>query len=381
MLSVLICGGCWDSRELDQFAFVTGIGVDYNPDEKQSDFVLQIVNTNGVGGGSSKNISQSSGQKPYLIIEKTAPSLLTGVNFMRRISTRDIFMQHNQIVVFGKDQAKEGINDFLDSFLRETDMRLEVLFFVSDTTSKDILDTQLEMEKISGIGIKRMIDDLNLYTKSYEVNVLNYVSKRLEKSISPVIPLIKATKSEKEGFSQFELTGFAVFQNDKMIGELDQEMVRGYGWINGDYTQSYLDIRNQYGHANVNIYEVKHKQKAGFTPDGKPKITIEIDIKCNLVELQGYSEVERDGIIEIIEKDAARVINEKMQLSLSKAKELHADIFEFGKRFHEQKNKEWKTMEAGWPSKFQEIVIESKIKAEITDLGEIQNSINMREEK
>ena len=120
-IAVLLCPlvlipmtGCWDNKELDSLAIVTGVGVDASSEPGLLDLSFQV---NTVQNASTKEKSSESGETAFLMLEATNRFILHGMNSLHLENSRELFLHHNQVVIFGKELAKKGIKPYLDMFM------------------------------------------------------------------------------------------------------------------------------------------------------------------------------------------------------------------------------------------------------------------------
>lgn len=365
--------GCWDNEELDTVSIVTGVGIDVSDREDKINLSLQIGKIN-----QEKSMPLSAGgSDDSIILDIEERSILAGVNQLERQVSRALFMYHNQVIIFGKDQARKGITPYLETFIRQNDMRMETLVFVSDGNAKDILKNKMEQDKISSFGITKMIDVMQKYEETYSVRVLDLVCMIMNEGTAPVLPILKIEDSETP---RLILKGLAIFNDEKLIGELNEIETRGYSWIKGKFKNTFIEVDVEKGFANLNMSNIRYKLKPRIQ-DGDLIMDLEVLGDVVLSEVEGFNNMAIEETTKILLEGAKEKIREEIEASFSKSKQLKADFLGFGIEYHKKFPKVWKDMKDNWQEIFPEIRLVTNIDLNLIDTGKIRNSLDMKEGK
>ncbi len=374
IISVFICTGCYDIRELEGIAIVTGIAVDQTKYPDTIQFTVQIAKAEAIaakGGG-------TGGDSAVMMMDSTAHDVIDALNSLRHDNSRELFLHHNQVVIFGRSLAEVGITSYLDAFLREYESRLEVPFIVADGNAKDVLGTEMELEKIPAIGIRRMVRHKTQISELFGNNMLSFVSKMMENTTSPVAPIIKII--EEEETKRLSLSGLAIFKGDKMIGELNQTQSRGFAWLMGKIQDSSVTIDTKKGKAELEIIGSSSKIKPTF--DGE-RLNIKAEIKgiFNVTELKGLHNIEIDELIDLLVRSTKQEIKKLILSCFKVCQNLNTDIFGFGEYIRKHHPNQWEKLRARWDNIFPAINLSLEIDVTIEDLGKISFTPNLRGEK
>ncbi|MBU5425590.1 Ger(x)C family spore germination protein [Tissierella pigra] len=370
-----ILTGCWDNKELDTISIVTGVGIDATEDEDKIEFILQIerVSQHNTSPLEGANTNDSS-----IILETEAKGILSAIEKLQKQVTRDLFMHHNQAVIFGKEQAEKGIKPYIDAFLRQQDMRMETLVFVAEGKAKDILHNSMEQDSAFSSGITRMVDATNRYSESYSVRVLDLVSMIIEETTAPTIPIVRLEEHEKE--LRLLLSGLAIFNDGGLIGQLNEIETRGYTWIMDKFKTTFIEIDIEEGFSNLNISNIKYNLEPEINNENKLIISLEIIGDIVISEIQGFDNMTVKAVTDTLLEEGKKVINREIQTCFNKSKELNADFLRFGEEFHKKFPKQWEEIKNNWNDMYQEVELSTKIELNLIDTGKIVNSLNMKEE-
>jgi len=366
--------GCWDEHELDTLFIVTGIAIDNSQTPDQIDVTVQIGKPKSKS--SSSESDSSGGQSSSVIIIKTTEATaLEGLKTTDRDSSRTLLFQHNQVVLFSSEFAAKGVRNRFDLFLRDNDMRMEVLLIVTAGRADQFLTANLSQEDISGIFIARVMQDLKAVSPYLQIRLLDFASRLQEKTSSPLAPI--AVLNEVDGKQNILIEGTAVFKNDRMIGKLDVEQSRGYLFTMGKVKHASLTAQSQYGRAVFNIEKLDTKRNVTLRPDGGVKVTLSVVTSLGIGELRGFSAMNPKDLMTELKSMAQQQITNQISDTFAAARSLDADIYGFGTSVYQKYPKAWESMEGDWDVLFKDIQLDIKVNVRIPQTGKVIKSLEM----
>lgn len=132
--TAFLVGGCWDLRELDDWAFVTMMGLDKGaqPGWLRLSVLVQLPGSvSGVGGRAVPAFARLTSEGPTLFDADRRLEELTG-GFLT--------YSHTQVAVIGEELAKEGLQALVDSFKRSREIKHTIIMAVADgVTAEEVL--------------------------------------------------------------------------------------------------------------------------------------------------------------------------------------------------------------------------------------------------
>lgn len=370
-LYILALAGCWDARELDTLSIVAGVGIDASGQPGEYDFTMLV----GKAQKSKSSGASSTQNAPYLLLTTTNKSMSLALDDIRFKSSRELFLHPNQIIVFGKDLACQGLGPVLDMFIRDHESRLEVWAFVADGRAGDILATDTKQEPIPAAAIERMTRDASGISKYFGTKMIELFSRLADKGTSAILPVISRTQ-EKDSLN-LALSGSAVFNDDKMVGTLNAEETQGYVYAMGDMHDGILEVPMQDGTAILEISKVSSKASP-FLKDGKVTIKLDVDTLLAVGELQGFPNQNMGTLMPQIEKAAAAGIVNQIVDTFIKTQSLKTDIYGYGISIYRKYPKEWEKMKDNWDNIYSGIELNVTVKTQLTNTGLIVDSLDMR---
>lgn len=352
LFCVFLCG-CYDGTEPDSLGYVVAIGVDKaKADMEKFDITLQFANPTRISGGSSEE-GGKGGQESIENITVTAPSIYSAVNVANHIISKTFVLSHTKLVVFSDEIAKQGVEDLLETIGRSSDIRPNTYFAVSRGPAKDFLEA---------VNPETEVNPVRYYTMIFENSYSGFIPQNLSQDFyfycgseekSTVLPMCSVAK--KEGADTFsdtgyqyrledflagdvpskkqetEVMGMALFELDKMVGEMGDIETEIYNILTGEYKSSYVTYR----YSKTPDDPITVLQKPTRRPKIKidtsgdiPKITLSVFLEADFYSSTPEMSVE-DHLDEFSEQISSE-IQAEIEKFLDKTKQIGVDIVGFG---------------------------------------------------
>jgi len=379
MLPVL--SGCLGARQINDLEIVIGMGVDKEEESGNVLLTAQVVNVDMSGGGAA-NARGGGGEdsEGYWNVSSKGKSIFEAVRQITHKTGNRLFISHNQAVIFGNDVATEGLQAYIDFFLRAHEMRPTALILVSEKKASEVLDAKPETEKYPAVNIAKLVKTYGFTSHFYEVNMEDFASCMMSDTTAPLAPLVSIV--QENDCKEIYISGMAAFKNGKMVGTLNHDEVRGVLWVLGKVKSGVIIVPspNKQGEAILEIIKAKSKVKPGIK-DGK--IVMHIEIK-NEVSLSEQTTTEKLATIEALEKiqeATSEVIRQEVMAAFEKSKDLKADIFGFGEMLHKKYSKEWKSIKDNWDEIYPIIELNIDIESKIIKTDLLKKPVSQNKEE
>ncbi len=366
--------GCWNRRELDNLAIVTGIAIDKIKDSGKTQLTVQIVKPAELkregGGGTGK---------AYVNNTNTGDTIFGSIRGFTHKFSQKLYFQHNQILIFSLDIAKEGVQKYIDFFLRDPETRLTVLVLVAKDKAGEILDVEPQLQKIPAMDITNILEAQSATSQSSQVKLEQFLTRLMSKTTAPIAPLIEISGEGSEKVAL--ISGMAVFKKDKLAGQLNAIETRGLLWVIGEVKSGIIDVDSPDGNGKVSLEIVRASSK--ITPeikDGKIHIKVKITEEGNLGSQSSLENYALPRAVESLEKMKAAAIRSEVLAVLKKARKLNTDIFGFGDSVYKKYPKLWQELETRWDEIFPQIEVEVAVEAKLRRLGRITEPANPEKE-
>lgn len=392
--------GCWDAKEIDEWAYVYTIGVDKGvTNSLRFTFQRPSMRQGGGGGGGSTGGggTQSDKAEDYSTISIDAPTFYSGVNMIESSVSRSLNYMHANYIVISEDLAREGVERIINGMIRSRQIRRIMYIIIVRGKASEFVEKF--NPKLSGsipnsqVGIMKQNDGSGLFIDTSYQDFIKDLKTTYRMAAAPLTALNdfsnyktsgnppKEFKSEgdyyagelpRSGGNEYEFFGTALFDGDKMVGEL-----------NGDETRALLMVRGEFNRGSIAIADPKDKElritfetKAQKKPnikfdfhEGKPVINVKIFLEGDIQNLQSTTEYESVELKPVLE-DAFKVyIKGIIDKTIDKCKNLNVDVFGFGEKavMHFLTIQEWE--EYNWLGEFENAQVNTEVEFTIRRTG------------
>ena len=220
ILTLLLCTGCFDYKEINDLAIINAIGVDYENDEYV--ITLEILNDQ-IDKDSSKITSYTKvghGKNLTSAIENAADKL-----------SKQLIFNHIKLMILSKSIIEEKFENIIDLFLRNTYFR-ENFYVISATKNKPetLLNHTTNEAPIASTAIT---DTLESIRYSSNTNVLKKFDEIVEEVITYGIDTCFSNITLKD--NEFIVDGMSIFNNYNYKGNLNNEYVKIYNLLTDNF--------------------------------------------------------------------------------------------------------------------------------------------------
>lgn len=361
IFSIFLCSGCWDRRELDSLAIVSGIASDKSNDG-QNFSTAQVIEP---GQLKSPQESNKEGGEAFWNVRSTGDTTFDMLRNCTHRSPNKLLVSHCQIIIFGEDLAKEGIKKNLDFLVRDFEFRDTLWLLVAEGKGSEVLDTKTRLEKIPAFNISKMVRTQNFNSHAIGVNLHDFINLAISPSTSAVIPIIKVDEIDNE--KSLNISGMAVFdKNLKLISKLNNEESRGLLWVIGKIQTGIIVVNSYQSNSTASLEILKTSSR--ITPEikgNKIQIIVNIKAQSNLGDIQSTENLFNPEIWNLLNRHQSEAIQHEVSLALNKARHLNADIFGFGEAIHKKYPREWKQIEPHWQEVFPTIDVKVQVETKL----------------
>lgn len=220
ILTLLLCTGCFDYKEINDLAIINAIGVDYEDDEYV--ITLEILNDQ-IDKDSSKITSYTKvghGKNLTSAIENAADKL-----------SKQLIFNHIKLMILSKSIIEEKFENIIDLFLRNTYFR-ENFYVISATKNKPetLLNHTTNEAPIASTAIT---DTLESIRYSSNTNVLKKFDEIVEEVITYGIDTCFSNITLKD--NEFIVDGMSIFNNYSYKSNLSNEYVKIYNLLTDNF--------------------------------------------------------------------------------------------------------------------------------------------------
>ncbi len=366
LLLILSLCGCWNRREIGKIAIVMGLSVDSSEEEDEIEITAQVANTRTIAAASESGGGGGGEQKPYLNLSSTGDYVFPAIRSSVTKSGSDLYMAHNYVILFGQNIAEQGLGKYMDFFLRDHELRLDMHLLIARGRGDDILDADTGFQSIPALHINDLVKTQEQLSTGMTVTVLDFMNRLAAKRGAPLIPIIEV-RDENER-QVLHLNGTAVFSDDKMIGELNEQETRGYLWSSGKVKQAVIMARVQDDKVGIEVLHSSGNITAETDESGDVTMVLHAEARGAIGSERGSGNyTTKEGSDALLVAFAGEIENE-IRACLKKSRELQVDVFGFSDTLYRYHPGLWKDMQS---EDFYNLPVRIEIRTHLDSSGRI----------
>lgn len=370
LTSIIILTGCWNYRELNDYAIATGMAIDYEDGEYEVS-LLFANGSNKEDEDTQVTVRSEKGKTIYEAIKNISLSM-----------PKEIYISHLSVIVFSEDMAKNGLRPALDFLLRDPQSHQNFYIIVAkDTKAKDTLTILTPLADYPSQNITANIKITEkLQGRITNASFNNFVSKILQKGSNPISNSIIIVGNEAEGTKKEEqensvasaytkLDTLGLFKNDKLVGWTTMDESIGINMLLGYVEILYLNL--PCNNDNLVITSTSYKVKNNIE---KEKITVNINASGMINEVGCSVNLEDPKNIQKYEQKAEEKMKEYINMAIDKAKSLKTDIFGYGNMIYKKYPNYFNSID-NWDEVFSNLKIDINVQFTLAHKGSLEQSI------
>jgi len=382
LLIAMTLTGCWNRRELNTLAIQMGTAIDKV--DGLYKLTAQIVEPSEVAQSKSK-----SGRAPVVTYQATGKSIFEAFRKMTDVSPRKIYGAHIRVLIIGEALAREGVRNVLDLLARDPEIRTDFFVLVArDGLAEDVLKVLTPIEKIPA-------NKLNFSLKTAEkawapaatFTLDEFIDQLVAEGMNPVLTGVRVRGSVQKGNNKqnveqidppanLEVSGLAVFKEDKLVGWLNTQQSIGYNFITDRVTSTVIPVACPSGNGTVTFETISaHAKMRARIENGEPVVSVHVKSVSNVGEVQCKIDLTDPKTMIALQKngEAKRIAQMKDAVETMQNK-YKVDIFGFGQAINRAAPRYWESVKDSWKELFPRLKVEYKVDISLRKVGSTTNS-------
>jgi spore germination protein KC len=372
---LLLLSGCVGKREINDLAIVMAVGID-KAEDGQVEITAQIVRPADSRGQTGAPSGQTG--DPIWAASSTGQTLFEAIRNLSTFSSRRVFWAHNYAIVISEDYAREGIQEAVDFFTRNPELRMRTWVMVTPEKASEIVSTLSGLEVIPGESINKLFRYTGISVQAPRTQMINLQAALADKSAEPVVARVQFTNrgvsNKKPGqagsIKQIELAGAGVFKGDKLVGVIQPKDMKGLlPFI--DKPETGMMVLKCPEDEKQKISIELENQRFKITPKvkkGQPVFKVEYSALGSIVESPCAFSIKNTPKMKELEKQVETQLKNQVERILEVAQsETRSDFLHLGEIFHNHYPVEWRKLEKNWEAVFPDVKVEVKTTAEMND--------------
>ncbi|MDI4646312.1 Ger(x)C family spore germination protein [Cohnella hashimotonis] len=374
---LFVLGGCWDMVEVSRSSLITGVALEPGQ-ERDVRVTIEVLNA-----AESMSAENGRGDAPAKLYTAEADTLSEAVNRMNEQFDRMLIGSHMQVIVVDERLARQGLNRFMDFFVRSRYVREDVNLIISKkNAASELLRIPYPGGMNAALAIQSQIYNLNrIWGGASKSRMIDYTiatqtpgRELLLAGVSVEGPVSQNIDSVKtlEPKSSIRLTDTAVFKGDKLIGFLPSADMNIVLLANDNLEQTTVSVPMPQGKAFAGVRLIRlHASKSVRMLHGKPKMTLNVQGVGFIVSLGAGLPIDQAAGYLELERLTEDYVRKRIEATVEKVQtEYGSDIFGFGEWMYRHRFGEFKRISASWNELFAkgELSVDVDIQLERSEL-------------
>lgn len=337
---LLLHTSCWNSKDIQNMAYVTGIGFDYE-DGKYVTYV-QILNFANV----AKSETNLSGRNiPTWIGKGEGTTVTQSFNSIYSTAQLRVFWGHVKVLVFSDRFLKEGerIRTTYDLVNRYREIRYNIPIFGTREPMRDIFSMKSNLN-LSPLLTVMESPEMTYSQRSYILPLHGYKLIALinEPAGAPLLPSLAIDREtwteDKDPKPMLKINGAYFFKGTVAKDWFSEDDLQGYRWMQKKLQRSILNIPNDIEPEAAIVIENPRNSVHHTVRDGHVYFTINLKLNAYVDELR------RNLKKQEIEKMAAQTIEKQIWHTYMKGVARKVDIFNLTECLYREDPKKWREL-------------------------------------
>lgn len=346
--------GCYDASGIENLSYAIAIGLD-----KGQNNILKLsiqFATPSAGGSNSEGSSQSN---TTTITSIECSSISSGLNIINSYISKKVNLSHCKVIVMSEELAADGISEYIYTLVDNIEVRPTCNIVVTRCDAIDFLEkAKPTLEKLTARYYEAALNSGEYTAYTADIQLKDFYSDLKNSTSQPVAILAgintiethldyeyinkfnidssyKANETPIKDKTSLECMGLAVFDNDKIVGELDGIESICYSILTNKLKNCMITIKNPNSSENsIDIYlgRKKNTQIDVKMINNTPYISVKVFLEGYITSVDQESEHSSPKSLETIGEAANVYLKDQISsFAYKTAKDLECDIVGFGK--------------------------------------------------
>lgn len=368
---IIICTGCFNYSELNDYAIATGMAIDKSDDGYE---VSTLISN-----------SPKSNEKNYttVVYSGKGKTIYEAIKEIGLISPKELYIGHLSILIISDSVAKDGINSVLEFLLQEP--RSKKNFYIALSKGNKAKDVLSITSPLTDFPSQNLATNLKATTNlqgsisAIDFNTLLYklVNKGVDLTLNGFVIVGDIKNGVKESnmetnkpASYIKLTNQAIFKDDKIIAWANKNESRGINIINDKIHEMYIKVKCDDGYIVVDTNTLETKKSV----DKKGNVRLNTTGKASISEITCDIDLTRPSNIKRIENKVNNKIKELESKAINLSKKNSTDIFGIGLMYYQDYPDSYNKIK-DYDKFYKNVKFKSNVDIKINTSGSIKQSL------
>ncbi|SCG81777.1 Spore germination protein yndF [Proteiniborus sp. DW1] len=374
----ILLTGCWDLIEINQYFFISTMGIDiYKGEEHPTEGAELQVERGEITPKDRFIVTYSApdlraigksptSEKPRIIMSSVSNNPYETTRELSTRTTANFTFRHTKVVLIGEEVARneDYMREIFDNLGRHEQLSRKIIVLVVEGTAKEIIEIEDPLEPVTGFLIDQIVEKKQ-GSERYNDMVLEEVLTELYFSGDVLMPKAIPGKGE------VKVAGSAIIKDFKLIGWLGEVENVSMMFLMDRVSTSLVNV--EHDNTVVPYVITNTKTKCHITTDGdniKYIANIETEGYIQQYKLGAKKEMTDQKNIMAIENHVEDVMEKQIESTFKKLqKEFKVDAIGLGRYIRKYRPDLWDQVKDNWDEIFPNIEFEVNVDASLRRIG------------
>lgn len=196
---------------------------------------------------------------------------------MQKSMDKKLLIGLEKVYIIGADYAKNGIDDIMDIFFRNPEIRDSTLVCICDGKAEDIMNIETKGHPSAGDFIEGLIKyskESNFFPDNYKL--IDAYLRISSEGRNLVLPYIGVKEN------RIEIVGLALFKGSKMIGILPKDKIKQHNLLRENNLMGVITLQES-SNKYLGLYAKSKRKVKCYKENGKYKFIIDLKITGDMI--------------------------------------------------------------------------------------------------
>ncbi|WP_160043904.1 MULTISPECIES: Ger(x)C family spore germination protein [Paenibacillus] len=345
--AILSLTGCWDSDEVNSLAIVVSAGFDRTEDG-DIELILEIVAPEQKQSGKPPSGDQKKGDGKTIIRYAVGDTVADAQGRLQFKLPRTIYWGQLQVLVVGESLARDGFREQLDYLVRDNEIRLRVVPFVTHGKVREFFESPFLLEQTKADFLKG--EAARVFHKPLTISRL--VQRLSTNDNAAILPFVDVPQNGGDGGGEPYIKGYAVFNRGRMVGTMTGNSFFAAKWVMNQLKNDVQTVDLGIGSPSrvTFITIASNSRLIPSRKKGEWQMMIRVDSELSMIQNTSRLDMADPANARLLEAAVAKRIREMVKQTVHDAQRMHADIFAFGEAINRENPRGWSKLEPHWKS-------------------------------
>ncbi|MZQ86244.1 Ger(x)C family spore germination protein [Paenibacillus sp. 5J-6] len=335
--------GCWDSKTIQNMAYVTALGLDYK-DEHYITYV-QILNFSNIARSDQISIGKNL---PIWIGKGEGKTVAEALSSIYATSQLRIYWGHIKAIICTEDllKSKAALRQVYDAINRYPEVRYNILLYGTKESFTDIF-TQKSLLNLSPLDTIMDTPEESFKQRSSIQPQYGYknIAELNEKGRTVILPTISITKQEWQEDqmkkAMFRIDGAYAMHYHQLAGWFSEDDLKGVRWFNKKTNRIFINIPDNKKPSGSLVLTKPHHKILPLIKHDEARFDLYVEARATVTEMT------ENASKKMMEDQAEQVVRDEIISTYRKGLSKQADLLNLFKEVYRNDPKAWHRLNDG----------------------------------